>query len=411
MMAKSTDIPVFGLLAGVKVVHSSVSIAGPFAAELYADHGADVIWIENPAAPCMSRSITGNSWQQERRNMRNISMDISKGDGKEIFLKMMEDTDVFIEASKGGQYDKWGLTDEVLWERNPELIIVHISGFGQTGVPEYVNRPSYDPIAQAFGGIMDMNGFPDMPSMPINPLIADYITAFFAFGTSVAAHYKSKETGKGESIDLAQFELLMRTQSRFPMDYLRHGHKFEKEGSHSKFIAGYGTFLCKDNKEVYMLYLGSGVLERGLPLMGLTYGSEEVPKGVSLLELDTSAGRKLEKEIKKFCAKHTAKEVEEALLEVGVPCSIIMSYEDCVENSQYIAREVFTEWETVNGQSIEGVNVFPKLKNYPGKIWRGAPNVGMDNEDILHELGLSKEKIKELYGNGTIVQKDYFEHL
>lgn len=410
-MAKRTDIPQFGLLSGIKVIHNSVSIAGPFAAELYADYGADVIWIENPAAPAMNRSMTGSSWQQDSKNMRNISMNIAKGEGKEIFLKMMTETDVFIEASKGGQYDRWGLSDEVLWEQNPRLVIVHISGFGQTGDPNYVNRPSYDPIAQAFGGYMDMNGFPGMPSMPTNPLTADYITAFFAFGVSVAAVMKSKETGKGESIDLAQFELLMRTQSRYPMDYTRYGQKFVKEGSHSHFVAGYGTYTCKDQKEIYLLYLGSGVLQKGLPLMGMTYGSDEVPSGVSLLELNTPAGQKLEANITAFCKTHTAEEAEQAFLNAGVPCSRIMSYEDCMTNPQYLAREVFTEWKAGNGETIKGVNIVPKLKNHPGKIWRAAPNIGMDNEDILEELGLSEEKIHGLYKRGVIVQKDYMNHI
>lgn len=410
-MVKRSEIPNFGLLSGIKVVHSSVSIAGPFAAELYADYGADVIWIENPAAPCMSRSMTGNCWQQDRKNMRNLSMNITRGEGKEIFLKLLEEADVFIEASKGGQYERWGLSDEILWERNPRLVIVHISGFGQTGVPEYVKRPSYDPIAQAFGGYMDMNGFPGMPSIPTNPLTADYVTALFAFGVSIAAIMKAQKTGKGESIDLAQFELLMRTQSRFPLDYIRNGKKFVKEGSHSKDIAGYGTYKCKDEKEVYLLYLGSGVLQKGLPLMGMNYGSEEVPDGISLLELKTPAGEKLEGRIKTYCESHTAEETEQAFLNAGVPCSRIMSYEDCIDNPQYIAREVFTEWETGSGEKIKGVNIVPKLKNYPGQIWRAAPNIGMDNDDILLELGYGKDEIELFYEKGIILQKDYMDHV
>lgn len=410
-MAKRTEIPQFGVLSGVKVIHNSVSIAGPFAAELYADYGADVVWIENPAAPAMNRVGTGNSWQQDSKNMRNISMNIFNGEGKEIFLTMLKDTDVFIEASKGGQYNRFGLSDEVLWEQNPRLVIVHISGFGQTGEPDFVKRPSYDPIAQAFGGYMDMNGFPGMPSMPTNPLTADFITALFAFGTSVAALMKSRETGKGESIDLAQYELLMRTQSRYPMDYIRNGQKFVKEGSHSNFFAGYGTYTCKDGKEVYLLYLGNGVLKKGLPFMGVEYGNTEVPEGSSVVNLDSSAGQKLEENIKSFCEQHTAEEAEKAFIDAGVPCSRIMKYEDCLTHPQYLAREVFTEWEAANGQKMKGVNIFPKFKNSPGKIWRGAPNIGMDNDDVLGELGLSQQEIQSLYEKGIITRKDYIDHL
>lgn len=410
-MAKRTDIPEFGPLSGVRVVHNTVSIAGPFAAELYAEFGADVIWIENPHVPSMCRVATGNSWQQDLRNQRNLALDITRPEGKEVFLRLMQETDVFISAARGGQYDRLGLGDEVLWERNPRLIIVKISGFGQTGLPEYVERPSFDPIAQAFSGYMYMNGFPDRPSMPTNPLTADYVSALFAFGISLAALMKSRETGRGESIDLAQYEVLMRTQSRYPMDYLMEGRKFVKEGSHSAFFAGYGTYCCRDGKEVYMLFLGQGVLKRGLPFMGIEYGTDRVPYGTNVIYLDSPEGKMLEERIKEFCAQHNAEEVEKALLAAGVPCSRVMSYEDCLSDPQYQAREVFVEWEAVNGDKVKGVNIFPKLKNYPGRIWRGAPNIGMDNEDILAELGFSEAEIKGLYEKKIITQRGYVKNI
>ncbi|WP_178371641.1 L-carnitine CoA-transferase [Desulfitobacterium chlororespirans] len=411
IMVRRAEIPQFGLLSGVKVVHNTVSIAGPFAAELYAEYGADVIWIENAKVPCMSRVATGNAWQQDRRNQRNLSIDISLPEGKEIFLKLMEETDVFISAARGGQYEKMGLGDEVLWERNPRLVIVKISGFGQTGRPDYMNRPSYDPIAQAFGGYMAMNGFPGMPSMPTNPLTADYMSALFAFGTSVAAVMKSRETGRGESIDLAQYEVLMRTQSRYPMDFLEQGIPFVKEGSHSAYFAGYGAYSCQDEKEVYMLYLGAGVLKRGLPFMGVEFGTEKIPSSTNLLYLSSPEGQLLEEKIKAFCQSHTAEEVEKAFLAHGVPCSRIMDYNDCLKDPQYVAREVFTEWKKVNGESVKGVNIFPKFKNHPAQIWRGAPNIGMDNEDILGELGLTEEQIKELYRKKILAQRDYLNNI
>ena len=160
---RRTDIPQFGPLQGVKVVHSSISIAGPFCAQLMADMGADVIWIENPKAPDIARGggfHQGWSVELNRRNMRSMALDIPSEKGREVFLKMLAATDIFIEASKGGQYDRWGLSDEELWRANPALVIVHISGFGQAGEDSYVSRASYDPIAQAFGGLMYVNSLP-----------------------------------------------------------------------------------------------------------------------------------------------------------------------------------------------------------------------------------------------------------
>ena len=226
--------PEFGLLSGLRVIMIGLSVAAPFAGELYAEHGADVIWIENPKVVDSARvARKGGAWQQDRRNMRSLAMNYRSGEGREAFLRLIETTDVLIEASVGGSFDKAGLSDQTLWERNPGLVIVHISGFGQTGDPAYVKRASYDPIAQAFGCTMRMNGVEGIPSMPAMPFPGDFSAAFYAFGMSLAAIYKRLQTGRGESIDIAQYELMMRLQSNYPTDYLRYGLDYIKEGPHS----------------------------------------------------------------------------------------------------------------------------------------------------------------------------------
>lgn len=403
--------PEFGLLAGYRVVMMGASVAAPFAGQLYAENGADVIWIEHPVNIDSARvARKSGAWQQDRRNMRSLAMNFTKDEGKEIFLKLMETTDVLIEASVGGRFAKLGLSDEVLWERNPRLVIAHISGFGQTGIPEYVSRASYDPIAQAFGCAMRMNGLPGQPSMPAMPFPADYTAAFYAFGMTLAALLKRQQTNKGESIDLAQFELMMRIQANYPTDYLRYGLDYIKEGPHSRICAGYGTYTCKDGREIYVLFLNAGVLERGLPLLGLEYGSELFPKGSSFVPVDSPAAEVLEQALEQFCNTHTAEEAEELLASRGVPCSRVLSYDEAVKHPHYQAREVFTTWTAADGKTqIPGVNIVPKLKNYPGQIWRGAPNVGMDNEDILSELGVPQETIDKMYREGKLGKRDYFE--
>ena len=153
-----TQQPKFGPLSGVKVINAALSVAGPFAAQLMAEWGADVLWLENVKTRDIVRNGTGYFAEAERKNERSMPLNIPTPEGKEILFKLLKETDIYIEASKGGQYDRWGLSDEVMWEANPKLVIVHISGFGQTGLPEYVRRGSYDPIAQAFGCYMQYNG-------------------------------------------------------------------------------------------------------------------------------------------------------------------------------------------------------------------------------------------------------------
>lgn len=403
--------PNFGLLSGYRVVFSGISVAAPFAAELYAEHGADVIWIENPSIVDVGRvSGKGGSWQQDRRNMRSISLNYRSGEGREIFLRLLATTDVLIEASVGGSFDRAGLTDDLLWQYNPKLIIVHISGFGQTGVPEYVSRASFDPIAQAFGCVMRMNGINGQPSVPAMPFPGDYTASFYAFGMSLAALLKSKETGKGESIDLAQFELLMRIQSNYPTDYLRFGKDYIKEGPHSRICAGYGTYKCMDGQEIYILFLGAGSVERGLDVLGLKYGTEEFPAGSSLVPIESPGAKILEEALEQYLSCHTAEEAEAAFCAARVPCSRLMNYEGAASHPHYLAREVFTEWKAADGvTNIPGVNVMPKLKNNPGCIWRGAPSVGMDNEDILFELGYTENQLEKWYADGIISKMPYFE--
>lgn len=408
---KHNDIPAFGLLSGLRVVMIGLSVAAPFAGELYAEHGADVIWIENPKVVDSARtSRKGGAWQQDRRNMRSLAMNYRTAEGREAFLRLLEKTDVLIEASVGGSFEKAGYSDRILWERNPGLIIAHISGYGQTGLPEYVHRASFDPIAQAFGCAMRMNGVDGIPSIPAMPFPGDYTAAFYAFGMSLAALYKRQQTGKGESIDIAQFELMMRIQSNYPTDYLRYGLDYIKEGPHSRICAGYGTYKCMDGEEIYTLFLGSGAVERGLGILGLEYDSEDFPAGSSLVPINTPAGDKLEAALEAYVSTHTAEEVESAFCAARVPCSRLMDYEQAKNNPQYIAREVFTTWSAADGKTrIPGVNVMPKLKNNPGKVWRGAPNIGMDNEDILSELGYAPGEIQAMYQAGLLDRKEYFE--
>lgn len=403
--------PEFGLLSEYRVVFSGISVAAPFAAELYAEQGADVIWIENPHVLDSGRvSKKGGSWQQDRRNMRSLAMDYHNGEGREAFLTLLSSCDVFIEASTGGSFQRAGLPDSLLWEQNPRLIIVHISGFGQTGDLNYVSRASFDPIAQAFGCIMRMNGISGQPSTPAMPFPADYTAAFYAFGMSLAALLKRGQTGRGESIDLAQFELLLRIQANYPTDYLRYGLDYIKEGTHSRICAGYGTYRCMDGEEVYLLFLGAGCVERGLGVLGLKYGSDLFPRGASFIPVESEEAEVLERALEHFLSCHTAEETEAAFAAAHVPCSRLMDYEQAKTHPQYIARDVFTTWKAADEVTdIPGVNVMPHLANHPGRVWRGAPAVGMDNEDILAELGYDTEHIRKMYDSGLLSKLPYFE--
>ena len=273
-----------------------------------------------------------------------------------------------------------------------------------------MKRASYDPIAQAFSGAMRMQGMPGQPSTPAMPFPGDFTSSFYAFGMTVAALLKRTKTGVGESFDIAQFEAMVRLQSQYPNMYFSHGEDYVKEGAHSLICALYGTYTCADGGEVYVLFLGPGVVKAGLPLIGLEPGSRLFPEGMGIIPYGSEAGDVAEAAFAEFLAAHTAEEVEDILANGGVPCSRIMDYEAMRTNSQYVARGVIQEWTAADGVTkVPGVKVVPEASKYPGRVWRGAPCIGQDTDDILSELGFSVEDIEWMHETGVVNTLD-FEH-
>lgn len=401
-MAKKTDIPNFGPLNGVRVVHCSQSLAGPFAASLMADLGADVIWVESAVGQDVSRIAPGMAAQLDRRNMRTIKLNVNTPAGKEVLLRLVREADIFLEASKPGQYKKWGLTDEVLWGENPQLVITHISGFGQWGDPDYVRRASYDPIAQAFSGVMYMNGLPGRRSAPAEVSISDYYTGYMAAFASLAAYISAARTGKGESIDVSQYESTLRCEAGWPLDIWNDSGRPFVKGKGNNGNVGFNSYMCSDGREVYMVIIGPALLKRLMALLDLPYNEGVFAGCINNVKEGTPAGEVLEKAIVDFCASRTSAEAEKAFAEAGLPCSRILSHMEMLDHPHYVARESLTRWQRVDGGELTGQNVTPKLKRNPGRIWRGCPLPGMDNEDILGELGYTRADIEAMYAEGVI---------
>lgn len=401
-MAKKTDIPNFGPLNGVRVVHCSQSLAGPFAASLMADLGADVIWVESAVGQDVSRIAPGMAAQLDRRNMRTIKLNVNTPAGKEVLLRLVREADIFLEASKPGQYRKWGLTDEVLWGENPQLVITHISGFGQWGDPDYVSRASYDPIAQAFSGVMYMNGLPGRRSAPAEVSISDYYTGYMAAFASLAAYISAARTGKGDSIDVSQYESTLRCEAGWPLDIWNDSGRPFVQGKGNNGNVGFNSYMCSDGREVYMVIIGPALLKRLMALLDLPYNEGIFAGCINNVKEGTPAGEVLEKAIVDFCASRTSAEAEKAFAEAGLPCSRILSHMEMLDHPHYVARESLTRWQRVDGGELTGQNVTPKLKRNPGRIWRGCPLPGMDNEDILGELGYTRADIEAMYAEGVI---------
>ena len=402
----SSDTAWHGPLTGVKVVSLCQAIAGPFACSMLGDLGADVIGIENPNGRDASRPGAHNpGWGtlMDRRNSRSLCMNIKSSEGKSLLAKLLSSSDMLIEGFRGGQLAKWGLSDQELWKINPALVIVHISGFGQTGLSSYVQRASFDGIGQAYSGFLEMNGFSDRPPLPAFPQVSDYYAGFMALTGGLAALHHAKKTGEGDSIDVAQFEAMLRCSGYYIMDYLN-TKTLPARGV--TFNAGMGTYICRDGVSLYVMVLGSGVLKHACAILDLPYGSDLFPNGISGVRKDTEAGEALEAALANYLQTHDAETVEQEFLASGIPCSRVYTFAMGEADPHYQARKTFTEWQNAyDDHSIRGVSVVPRLKKHPGKVRRGMPLVGQHNEEILKSMGLSSRENSCLYKRGILAKE------
>lgn len=400
-MSERLPMPKFGPLAGLRVVFSGIEIAGPFAGQMFAEWGAEVIWIENVAYGDTIR-VQPHYPQLSRRNLHALSLNIFKDEGREAFLKLIETTDIFIEASKGPAFARRGITDEVLWQHNNKLVVAHLSGFGQYGTEEFTNLAAYNTIAQAFSGYLIQNGDKDQP-MPAFPYTADYFSGMTVTTATLAALHKVRETGVGESIDVAMYEVMLRMGQYFMMDYFNGGEVCPRmTKGKDPYYAGCGLYKCQDGY-IVMELVGVNQIEEMFKDMGIAHllATPEIPEGTQLIHrIECPFGQQVEDKLDEFLATRTIAQVLERFAELKIASTKVLTIPELENNPQYIARESITHWNTIDGRDCKGPNVMPKFKNNPGQIWRGMPTHGMDTSAILANIGYSEEEIKTLVSKG-----------
>lgn len=400
-MEITREKPSFGVLDGLKVVYQATEIAAPTAAAMMADWGADVVWIENTGVGDTMRD-TAFIKEQARRNQRSVSMNPFSEEGKAVLLRLLEDADVFIEAGKGPGYPRRGLTDEVLWSANPRLVIVHVSGYGQTGSEERIHRPAYDHVMQAYGGYIAQNGTQEQP-FAASPNTCDCFTASNIVGATLAGVYKASRTGRGESIDVAMFEIMARMGLYFNINYLNAGLTYPRPAERHQDLCGIGTFKCKDGQMTMVLY---GVKQNRWMLerigLGDLWGTEDYPEGTSALWLSSPKADLIQERIEEYMLGSTMDELEAELAAATIPASRVFSVRDMLADEHYRKRGVFIDWESADGRTVHGMKPVPDFKQNPGRVWRPMPGLGYDTRDVLSRAGYSDEEIERLAANGTI---------
>lgn len=400
-MALPTEKPSYGVLDGLKVVYSAVEIAVPTACEIMSEWGADVTWIEN--------TYTGDSVrdtqfvkEMERRNQRSISMNPFTDEGKEIIRALVKDADIFIESSKGPVWARKGITDEFLWEVNPKLVIVHVSGFGHMGDPKRVNSAAYDLTVQDYSGYVYQNGTPEA-AMTAAPYTGDYFNSLMVISSALAALHRAQVSGEGESIDVAMYETMLRVGAYYMIDYLNKGVLYPRAGARHQNLCAIGQYKCKEGIIGLCVY---GVPQNKYLLetigLGELWGTEEYPEDTSALWLDGPKAQLIEQKLEEYLLTKTADEVEEDFVAHKIAAQKCLDFDDILAEEHTKLRENFMEWENRDGQTIKGLNTVPRFAKRPGGFWRPMPALGEDSRDVLARAGVSEEDIQRYIDAGTI---------
>jgi crotonobetainyl-CoA:carnitine CoA-transferase CaiB-like acyl-CoA transferase len=394
----------FGPLQGVKILSTGTLIAQPFAAHVAAAFGAQVIQIEHPSGTTdpwrwLDGRIPGEGpvevatcFVQERRNAFYVTLDLCTAQGRELFLRFAASSDIWMESSKPGTWTKWGLGDEVVLAGNPALVITHVSGYGQDGHPDYLGRASYDMIGQAFGGLMNLTGFPD-PEPPVRavPYTGDYISALYALWSSLAAYIYAQRTGKGQVVDVAQYEAVHQLLGGTMVQYFNQGVVRERSGNKSPTFQPYDSFRASDG----WIVLGAlgPIFDRTCAVIGLD--AEQYRDAATNLSCDT--GRRFDAYLRGWIEARPVAQVVHAFNQACIPCSPVMTSADMAADPHYQARDVHIEWDDPQVGKVKGTAPAPKFSLTPGKVWRGSVAAGYDNDLIYQEvLGLSPDELADL---------------
>ena len=403
----------FGPLQGVRILSTGTIIAQPFAAEMAAEMGAEVIQIERPRVgdavwrnlefPIEANDGTyvAAGWVQDRRNTFHVTLDLSTPRGKELFLNLISYTDIWMESSIPGTYREWGLDDETVTEVNPRIVIAHVSGYGQDGHPDYLGRASYDFIGQAFGGMMNLTGFPEPdPPVKATPWTADYITALFCLWSSLAGYIYAQRTGKGQVIDLAQYEAIHHILAGTMVAYNEMGIVRGRAGNKAGLFQPYDTYQAKDG---WVIIAAVGVVyDRVCRVLGLDPTEEKWRNAHR--QVESPEGIEFDAILRGWVEERTVKEVEDTMNAARVASCSIMTPKDMAEDPHFQMRNTHIEWEDVQlGRTVKGTGISPNFSLTPGKVWRGSVPLGYDNDLVYGQvLGLEPSEIDQLREGGII---------
>ena len=385
-------------LQGLRVIEMGQLIAGPFAGKTLGDFGADVIKIEAPGAGDPLRNwrkiLDGTSvwWQVQSRNKRSIALDLRNPEGQAIAKRLIAQADVLIENFRPGTLEAWGMDYESLARDNPGLIMLRISGYGQTG--PYRDQPGFGVIGEAMGGLRHLTGEPGRVPVRCGISIGDTLAALHGtIGVLTALYHRKVNGGKGQVIDVALTEAVLNVMESLIPEYSAFGEVREPAGSALPGIAPSNAYKCSDGV-VLIAGNGDSIFKRLMATME-RHDLAQDP------ELADNAGRvrrvdEIDAAIAQWTQDQTVDQVLAQLAQAKVPAGRVYTARDIVNDPHFQARDMIVKQTTRDGHEMDVPGIVPKLMGTPGRIRSSAPRLGDDTDAVLSELGLSATQIHTL---------------
>jgi formyl-CoA transferase len=385
-------------LQGLRVVEMGQLIAGPFAGKTLGDFGADVVKIEAPGSgdPLrnwrMIQDGTSVWWQVQSRNKRSIALDLRQEDGQDIARQLIAEADVLIENFRPGTLEGWGMSYEDLAKTNPGLIMLRISGYGQTG--PYRDLPGFGMIGEAMGGLRHLTGEPGRVPVRCGISIGDTLAALHGtIGVLTALYHRKVNGGRGQVIDVALTEAVLNVMESLIPEYSAFGAVRGPAGSALPGIAPSNAYACADGV-VLIAGNGDSIFKRLMQVIG----REDLGRDETLAN---NAGRvarveEIDAAIGAWAATRTVEQVLAPLAEASVPAGRVYTAKDIVEDPHFRARDMILRQPTRDGHEIDVPGIVPKLMGTPGAVRRAAPRLGGDTDEVLREIGLTAEQIAAL---------------
>ena len=390
-------------LANLKVIEMGQLIAGPFAAKTLGDFGADVIKIEAPIVGDALRKWrllkdgTSVWWQVQSRNKRSLSLDLKLVEAQEIVRSLVKEADILIENFRPGTLESWGLDPQDLLQINPKLIVLRISGYGQTG--PYRDKPGFGVVAEAMGGLRHLTAEPGRTPVRVGISIGDTLAALHGVIGILLALQERHTSGKGQVIDIALYEAVFNCMESLLPEYSAFGEVREAAGSALPGIAPSNAYQCQDGRYVLIAGNGDSIFKRLMQVIG----REDLAKDAELGSNDGRVKRvsELDQAIGIWASQMTAEQVLEALDQASVPAGKIFTVEDIARDPHYHARGIIETIKMKDGSALQVPGIVPKLSRTPGSIKSLAPEVGEQTDQILSEIGLTSQQIAALKEKGV----------